>query len=77
MPYDISIDGGAPIDNGTSTTYASTGLTPFVEVGYRVRARDNQGNIGEWSATVLATPVPYVLYGGDIVTYEGNPLYYV
>lgn len=74
--YNISIDGGGAIDVGDVLEYDATGLTPFQEYSFRVQRRDSQGNVSAWSPTVLATPVPYVLYGGDIVTHNGDPVYY-
>lgn len=45
------IDGGGCDDSGwqTSPTYTDGGLTPGVQYGYRVRARDGVGNETEWS----------------------------
>lgn len=74
--YEVSIDGGTAIDVGNVLTYDATGLTPFQEYSFRVRAYDAQGVRSSWSPTILATPVPYVLYNGDIVTYNGDPVYY-
>lgn len=74
--YEYSIDGGSAVDVGNVLTTPVTGLTPFQQYGFRVRAYDASGNRSAWSATVNATPVPYVLYGGNVVTYNGDPVYY-
>jgi hypothetical protein len=51
----------------TNPTYTDGGLTPGVEYGYRVRARDGAGNVTEWSVVRYAgldstppAPAPYI-----------------
>lgn len=51
--YDVEVY-GAPVDNGTSTTYTQNGLTPNIQRAYRVRAKNQHGN-GDWSAVITKT----------------------
>jgi hypothetical protein len=52
--YEVSRDGGAPVDVGDVLLYDDTGLTASTEYGYRVRAYDGDGP-GAYSGTVNAT----------------------
>lgn len=68
--YFECVDGAGCNDSGwqTSRTYTDGGLTPGVEFGYRVRARDGVGNMTEWSPVRYAgldsippAPAPVIL----------------
>lgn len=48
---------GTLLYEGTNTSFAHTGLTPNVRVGYRACAVDAAGNVGG-GVTALATPTP-------------------
>ena len=52
--YAVEIDGAEPIDVGTATTYAHTGVAAATSHTYRVRARDADG-AGPWSSPVTGT----------------------
>ncbi len=63
----ISIDGGHDSGWQRSPTYTDGGLTPGVEYGYRVKARDAMGNETEWSEVRYAgldsippAPAPHI-----------------
>jgi hypothetical protein len=63
----ISIDGGHDSGWQVSPTYTDGGLTPGVEYGYRVKARDARGNETEWSEVRYAgldsippAPAPHI-----------------
>lgn len=51
--YDVEADGVVK-NNGLGTTYVHSGLSPYTEHKYRVRAI-SAGGTGEWSEYVLAT----------------------
>jgi hypothetical protein len=53
--YEIEVDGGKAIDVGRARFYNHTGLQPFSEHTYRVRAYDFAGNYSDWSAPLVAT----------------------
>ena len=53
--YDIEVD-GTVIDNGTSTSYTHTGLTPDTEHTYRIRAKNAYG-VSEWSEPVTVSTI--------------------
>lgn len=48
--YDIEVDGNV-IDNGIFTSYTHTGLTPYTQHTYKVRAK-NAGGLGAWSDAI-------------------------
>jgi hypothetical protein len=54
--YDIEVD-GAVLNNGTSTTYVHSGLSPNTRHTYRVRVI-NDGGIGSWSPLVSVMTLP-------------------
>ena len=63
----ISEDGGHDSGWLRSPTYTDGGLTPGVQYGYRVKARDGVGNETEWSVVRYAgldstppAPAPYI-----------------
>ncbi len=55
--YDIEVDGSI-VSNGDRIRYLHTGLEPFTEHTYRVRA-SNPGGTSEWGPLVTATTLPY------------------
>jgi len=56
--YDISVDGKI-INNGSSTIYKHTQLSPNTKHSYRVRAKNENGE-GSWSNTVIQLTGPAV-----------------
>lgn len=54
--YDVQVD-GVVINNGTSTTYNHSGLSPNTQHTYRIRVR-NAGGAGNWSALLTVQTLP-------------------
>ncbi|MDR6553471.1 fibronectin type III domain-containing protein [Paenibacillus qinlingensis] len=55
--YDVEVDGGVPMNNGTSTTFSHNGLAPNTQHNYRVRA-NNAGGTGKWSPLISKFTLP-------------------
>jgi hypothetical protein len=57
--YDVEAD-GIVIDNGTSTSYTHSGLTPNTVHKYRVRAKNSSNNFSAWSTAVSRYTAPAI-----------------
>jgi hypothetical protein len=55
--YEIEAD-GVVIDNGSQTTFTHSGLQPFTDHTYRIRAK-NAGGTSDWSAPIVQKTLPY------------------
>lgn len=76
--YDICVDSNT-IDNGSSTTYKHTGLTPGASHIYKVKAK-NATNESEWTELFTATTLTNINVGGTInsdTVWSSNNIYTV
>ncbi len=55
--YEVHRD-GAPLDTVSGTTYADSTVLADTTYSYRVRARDADGNVSDWSNAATATTPP-------------------
>ncbi|MGX2994033.1 cellulose binding domain-containing protein [Streptomyces sp. JNUCC 64] len=49
LDYEVSVDGAAPVTVKETNTYRATGLSPGTAYLFRVRARDQAGNVSAYS----------------------------
>ncbi|MFF2022999.1 cellulose binding domain-containing protein [Streptomyces sp. NPDC058171] len=54
LDYEVSVDGAAPVTVRGTNAYRATGLSPSTPYLFRIRARDQAGNVSEYSPPVRA-----------------------